>query len=113
MAERTKPPARSSEEEILHQYYNQLLSNYYDPEELAVLLFADGIISSETKKTVTSDGGEEPTQTLLDAVLQAFQNAPDPEQTFQKLVAALRETSYDPVVDEMEGECAVSLEAVA
>ena len=113
MAERTKPQARSSEEEILHRYYNELLSYIYNPEELAVLLFADGIISSETKKTVTSDGGKERTQTLLDAVLQAFQNAPDPEQTFQRLVAALRKTSFGSVVDEMKGEYAISLEAIA
>ena len=113
MAERTKPPARSSEEELLHQHYNKLLNDIFWPERLAELLVADGIISSETKEIVTSKRGVERTRTLLDAVQHALENAPNPEQTFQRLLVALRVTCDDSVRNKMEGECAISLEAVA
>ena len=116
MAEKAKQPVRSPEEETFHRYYNKLLSGIYFIETTARLLFADGIISSETKETITSNIGVEGKRTLLGAIQHALENAPDPEKTFQSLLVALSGGMFmfSTVCDEMKnfnrGECTISLE---
>ena len=117
MAERAKLPVRSPEVETFHRYYNKLFSDIYSPVNLAELLFADGIISSETKENVILNTGAERTRTLLDAVQHTLEKAPDPGKTFQSLLVALRTSFWSIVPDQMEkfysGEYTISLEASA
>ena len=117
MAEKTRQPVSSPEEETFHRYYKKLLSDIYSPLELAWSLFDDGIISSETKKTITWNRGVEQKRTLLDAIQHALENAPDPEKTFQSSLVTLRKACSRSVCDEMEnfnlGECTISLETNA
>ena len=119
MAEKTKRSVRSPEEETFHRYYNRLLDDINSPNELARLLFADGIISSETKETVTSNTDVDQTPSLLDAVQHALENAPDPEKTFRSLLVALGTTCTrrSSVGYEMKkfnsGECTISVKTSA
>ena len=115
MADRSLPPVPSPEEETFHRFYNQLLRDINRPVQLAQLLFADGIISSETKEGVTSDADVNQKQALLDAIQHALAN--NPKKAFQRLIEALRETGLYNLLSDMEkfnsGECTISLQAIA
>ena len=85
----TKPPSRSPEVEAFRQTYKYLLHHVRRPVKLAQLLFAQGIISSETKNAITSDEDVEGKRALLDAAEHALVHASDREAMFQSLVEAL------------------------
>ena len=85
----TKSPLLSPEVAAFRQEYKYLLRYVDRPVELARLLFAEGIISSETKNAITSDEDVEGKRAILDAAEHALVQASDREAAFRSLVEVL------------------------
>ena len=92
----------SCEVAAFRRYYDSLLRNVRRPVQLAELLFADGLISKETKTKLTSDEDLEQKRTLLDAIQDALVHASDRKEMFQTLLRALYEINLSQTATYMK-----------
>ena len=86
---------RSAEEAAFAKEYNNLLRDVSHPVKLAKVLFTEGIISSETKTSITSDADEKQKRKLLDDLQNSLSQAKDTAQVMKKLMNALEEIGVD------------------
>ena len=92
MATPVKSPPRSPETAIIPRLYNILVDVLSRPVQVAELLLSDGIITSKTAETISSDEDVGHKRTLLDAVQDVVVHSPHPEETISRLFIAMKKT---------------------
>ena len=82
---------RSVQEAAFARCYQHFWEEISRPVKLAEILFSEGIITSETKTSITSDEDERQIRSLLDAVQNSLSWAKDTDEVIKKLTNALEE----------------------
>ena len=94
MAEKPSPSPSADPAKVLRKHFAKVLVGIQSPDTLAAFLYAEELISHETKGKVTSSSGSfvEKSSMLLNAVESTVLASSDPESTMLSLCAVLEES---------------------